>query len=107
MYETQLINACKKGDLKAVEIYVKNGSTITFSNNFLLDLAATNGHLELVAFLIENGAEFENLSFTKKCAQESGYKEILDLIDELEIRPELLKKIKSIFKRIFGRKDLI
>jgi len=104
MHETQLINACQKGDLRAVQFYKEKGSSITFSENALLDLAAMNGYFEIVEFLIKNGAKFQNLNFIKKYVQRNGYTEILEIIVQQEKENKFFNKLKRKIKNILDLK---
>lgn len=56
----ELLRAAETGDIEAVKEALNNGADINTQNNFLkesaLHFAASKGHLELVEYLVDNGA---------------------------------------------------
>lgn len=61
-YTTELMNAAKAGDVRAVEAALQRGAQINEQSNkgkTALMFAASEGHAELVRLLIERGAEVD------------------------------------------------
>ena len=51
-----LINSSKDGHLEVVKYLIKNGANVHAMNDKALICASNNGHLEIVKYLIKNGA---------------------------------------------------
>lgn len=82
----ELINACKKGDLKAVKTLIRSGADINSEDKSgvtALMWAAKNGHLEIVKELLKFGTSIYYKEYkTAVCAIDGNNIEILKLIFE-------------------------
>ncbi len=67
---TMLFLACAYGNFDAVEMLVDRGCKINRgpSGNFPLEAAASGNHLEIVQFLVANGAAINHSNSTKQTA---------------------------------------
>jgi ankyrin repeat protein len=56
-----LTEAARNGYLDVVQFLVENGADIHAGNDRALQLAAEYGHLDVIRYLIENGADISHL----------------------------------------------
>ena len=49
--------SAERGDMETVKKFVKYGADTTFRDSFAARMAAANGHIEILKYLIENGAD--------------------------------------------------
>ena len=57
MSQQELIDACKSGELSAVQHLVSLGADIRTKDDRAVRLAAQNGHLEVIEYLVSLGAD--------------------------------------------------
>ena len=79
--QIKLLNGAKKGNLKKVKLMLKRGADINFQGKYgitALDYAAAYGHLNVMNFLIENGAE--NINYALNMASSNGHSEVVKLL---------------------------
>lgn len=86
--ESALHVACEKGDLEMVEVFLKEDFNINYvtttSLKSPLHLAATEGHRELVRYLLNNGADVDKLNITGESALYlAGKHGHLDIVEDL------------------------
>jgi ankyrin repeat protein len=78
-YENALRWAATYGHLEVVKYLVQNGANV--NNNSALRWAAYNGHLEIVKFLLENGANVHAWNDSAlRSAAENGHLEIVEFL---------------------------
>ena len=57
--ENAFIRACKSGDLEDVKTLMPKGAYGQDINNWAVQLASKNGHLEVVMYLVSQGADVQ------------------------------------------------
>lgn len=74
-----------QGDLECLQtLYRMNGGIINKEGDYcLLSIAASQGHLDCLKFLLEKNLKFD-LRHLKMCALENENKHIVDYLDEIE-----------------------
>jgi len=90
--------ASAKGSLNIVELLVKKGSNVDFMYYSPVNEAIDNGHLQVIKYLIDNGAEWEqgnNYTAPFDYAQKSDDQEIVSYFRKLK-ENNLLKSCKKI-----------
>jgi len=66
--EEAFIEFTFKGDFRNIKLLVKNGVDFKVAENWAARIAAKNGHLEILSFLIESGVTHEELSIKNTLA---------------------------------------
>jgi ankyrin repeat protein len=54
--EELLIKAAKQGNLEVIKFLIENGANINIYDDLAFRVAAKNGHFEIIKFLVEKGA---------------------------------------------------
>lgn len=98
--ESALHVACEKGDLEMVEVLLKEDFNVNYvtaiSLRSPLHLAATEGHRELVRFLLDNGADIDKLNITGESALYlAGKHGHLDIAEDLLERGANLNPVEK------------
>jgi ankyrin repeat protein len=75
-----LIQSCKYGDLAETKYLIANGANIHINNNAALNLAAENGHLEIIKLLIENGAKIPHKNRAFSLSVDNGHFDVVKFI---------------------------
>lgn len=60
--EKSFIESCFKGNLRSIKTCVKHGVNIHLENNWCIDIAARNGHSDIVVYFLENGISHKTAS---------------------------------------------
>ena len=71
--------ACYEGDLEAVEMLVKHGVDVNAHNGMPLETAATLNNINVLSYLIEQGANVNN-GMALLCAAKNGQLEAVELL---------------------------
>jgi hypothetical protein len=88
--ERELFSMCKEGCLTYVEELVEQGLNPNARNGHALNEAVKEGHLEIVKYLVEKGADVNNYSKPVKVAIWKGYDKIVAyLLDKGAETPNL------------------
>ncbi len=74
----KLIEAAQNGNLAEIKRFHQSGIDITFDDNILLTYASYNGYLNIVQYLIENGATEYNEALLYAASR--GYLEMLEYL---------------------------
>jgi len=109
-----LIKACKVGNLEEVKKLEGEGADIHIGREEILRWAVLEGNLELVKFLVENGADVREVNI-EELVSGRKYKDVLylllDRLSKEELMPLLvssnnrLRKAVKAYLRKGGRQD--
>ena len=92
--EDKLWKASSKGDLSLVKNLIEEyGANIHYDDEYALQWASFNGHLEVVKYLVKKGANIHTRNDRcLMCASDNGHLEIVDYFKNL-IRKEKINRI--------------
>jgi ankyrin repeat protein len=98
-----LVGIVIRGEIEKLKEEHQNGLNIHFNDDFLLEEAASCNHLDIVEYLIENGANINSaggmfgilVSYTRGHTEVNKY---LVNIKTIELRKEKILKIKDKIK---------
>ena len=73
-----LVEECRKGNLKNVKYLVEQDSNILVKNYYPLRAAAWYGHFEVIKYLVEQGADISSDNYLSlRLAVNEGYLEVV------------------------------
>jgi len=77
-----LVESCKIGFLEGVKDAIENDADVNQGNGYPLYLATENGHIDIVKFLLENGAKVSEDKEEIEIAIRHRFYEIVELLLE-------------------------
>lgn len=68
-----------KGNLDIIKLFVENGANINIDNNYILYTCAYNKYYNCLDYLINNGANIENIKYT------AGYENAINYLNSKKL----------------------